>query len=192
MDMKSFIITLLLSFAGYLTVSSQTCDKAEKETHCLAQADSVVREHYSERLYVIRVVHNDEKSLRMLKHIDEWEVDGYLKKQKDILAMMRYNIMEQIPVEKLNKFLEYKHSRIVINLTISIREGRVKTVYFTLRPEIASQLTDNDIRVMEDVILGTQFEPEISLNGDKVFFTTVINDNHIREFLQSQQNKLTE
>lgn len=190
--MKSFIITLFISFAGYLTVSSQNCDKAEKETHCLAPTDSVVRKNYSDGQSTIRVVHNNDECLHKLKHIDEWEVSKYFDKQRDRFNQMAYHIMEKLPVQTLNKFLEYKFKPIVVKLTISIREGRVKTASFMLRSEVASQLTDNDIRVIEDVILCTQLIPENSLNGDKVTLGWGIGRNKIREFLQSQQNKLTE
>ena len=184
--MKSFIITLLLSFAGYLTVSSQTCDKAEKENLCLAISDSVVREHFSDSFEKIRVVHKNDDSLRNLKWIkDYWGFNEYMSKQKGILKQMANKIIEQIPVQSLNEFLRYKFNPIICKLVITPHEGVIKKVTFMMNPTVSSHFTDNDIRVFENNILNTRLTSDDSMDGDIARWTMGISRDQIREFLQS-------
>lgn len=191
--MKSFIITLLLSFAGYLTVSSQTCNRTEKEYCCLAQADSVVREHSVNTFGEIYVKHKNDDSLCNLKWIkDYWGFNEYMSKQKGILKQMANKIIEQISVQSLNEFLGYKFNPIICKLVIAPHEGVIKKVTFMMNPTVSSHFTDNDIRVFENIILNTRLTSDDSMDGDIARWTMGISRDQIREFLQSQQNKLTE
>lgn len=193
MKMKCYIIALIMSCTGCLTLCSQTCNGTEQENCSLAQADSVVRENSVNTFAEIYVKHKNDDSLLNLKWIkDYWGFNEYMSKQKGILKQMANKIIEQIPVQSLNEFLRYKFNPIICKLVITPHEGVIKKVTFMMNPTVSSHFTDNDIRVFENIILNTRLTSDDSLDGDIATWNWVVSRNQIREFLQSQQNKLTE
>ena len=88
-----------------------------------------------------------------------------------------------IPVQKLNKFLEYKFNPIVCNLSIATHEGIVREVSFLINRKISSLFSNEDILSFDKVILNTQFAPDYSMKNGIASFSWVIGRKRIRDFL---------
>lgn len=194
MNLKCFIISFLMFCTGYLTSSSQSCNRNEKENHCLETKDSVWRKSISTNFEDIHVIHenNDNERLHSLKRVEAWEARRYFSRQRDIIEEMENNMLKKIPAQKLNGLLDYKFNPIICILNVSAQDGVVKKVSFQIFRRISSLISDEDFLMFDNVILNTRFRPDDSMSGDLVSYCWVISRKRIRDFLRSQQNQNTE
>ncbi len=185
---------MLISLWGHSTLSSQPCNMVmEGGYHCnLVPKDSVLHEHSTLNGFEdIRIVHKNknEACYNNLKQIKAWEVREYVLRQKNAFKQMEFNILEQIPIQTLEKFLGYKFNPIVCKLVIVPHEGVVKDVSFRINQKVLSFFTNHDILTFEKIILNTQFQPEDSMNGSILSYNWVIGRKQIREYLNSQNRE---
>lgn len=177
-------------FSGHLTLSSRTCYMVVEEynNNALEQKDSVLRKRSSSNGFEeICVLHKNKVCLIDLKQCEAWEVREYALRQKDILKQMEYNILKQIPIKTLKEALEYKSNPIICKLIIAPHDGVVKKVSFRMNPKFSSCFTNEDILEFENIILNTQFIPDVSINGDIAFYNWAINRKRIKEYLDSNR-----
>ena len=186
MKMKCFVICFLILCLGHLNLNGQPYNIAleKSNNNCLNQTGSVLRENNSKNHFEkIRVIHKNEGCRCNLQQIEARETREYVMRQQNVIDKMEYNLLKHIPVQKLNKFLEYKFNPIVCNLSIATHEGIVREVSFLINRKISSLFSNEDILSFDKVILNTQFAPDYSMKNGIASFSWVIGRKRIRDFL---------
>ena len=187
--MKHLVVSLIMLCVGQIALYGQSHNMTvvgDKRT----STDSVSRVYIPNANFEnIYVIHNNKEYVSNSKQIKDYETKEYALRQQCVIDKIEYEILRNIPVPKLESFLNYKFNPIICNLVVSVHTGSVKKVSFQIYHKISSLISNEDILTFERIILDAHFNPDDSLHGDVASFYWVIGRKQIREYLNSQNRE---